>query len=138
MKKKTIIFVSLLAVFLMIMIPNINAVEYNSVKENVESRINSIHKDYDDQILKNSLIQLIKIIDLKKSFNFIYAIVLLITSIFSAVMTIYSVFMVYSSFVDYNNLYLALLWILNVILWTLDTILYFNGFLDELKNPTIC
>ena len=39
MKKKTIVFGSLLAVFLMLMIPNVRAVEYNTLKETLESKL---------------------------------------------------------------------------------------------------
>lgn len=37
MKKRTIVFGSMLAVFLMLMIPNVSAVEYNTVKETLEA-----------------------------------------------------------------------------------------------------
>ena len=54
MKKKTIVFGSLLAVFLMLMIPNVSAVELQSVKSNVEERISeSIQGNLD--VISNDL-----------------------------------------------------------------------------------
>ena len=45
--KNSILFGSLLAVFIMLTIPNINAVEYSSVKQTIESRINILRERTD-------------------------------------------------------------------------------------------
>ena len=44
MKKKTIVFVSFLAVFLMLMIPNVNAIGYHQVENNIKEKINQVNK----------------------------------------------------------------------------------------------
>ena len=54
MKKKIIIFGSLLAVLLMLMIPNVSAIEYNTVKSTVEKRINESVQTSIHRISKNA------------------------------------------------------------------------------------
>jgi len=60
---KTIVFVSLLAVFLMLMIPNVSAVEYNQVKEKQEVFIQNHIDDLQENLEK------IDLHDFKESLN---------------------------------------------------------------------
>lgn len=48
--RKIIVFGSLLSVFLMMMIPNISAIEYHSIIENVKSEINGTIKEKDNHL----------------------------------------------------------------------------------------
>jgi hypothetical protein len=61
MKNKTILFGSLLAVFLMLMIPNISAIEYNAVESTIEEKINELCRINPLSLLQNFERKLTKI-----------------------------------------------------------------------------
>jgi len=137
MKKKTMVLGSLLTVFIMLLIPSVNAVEYTNVKETVESSINAFQMEYKELDLNTILSRLFQQDLGAVSLNLKDAMKELFISIMSVAITIFSIFMTYSAFLNSDGV-LVLIWILNTIIWTMDAILYFKGFIDELQNPIIC
>jgi hypothetical protein len=137
MKKKTMVLGSLLTVFIMLLIPSVNAVEYTNVKETVESSINAFQMEYKELDLNTILSRLFQQDLGAVSLNLKDAMKELFISIMSVAITIFSIFMTYSAFLNSDGV-LVLIWILNTIIWTIDAILYFKGFIDELQNPVIC
>ncbi|MCJ7572316.1 MAG: hypothetical protein MUO82_10665 [Candidatus Thermoplasmatota archaeon] len=62
MNKKIIMFGSFLTIFLMVMIPVVNAIEYNQVENNLEKKINPIR----EQIRVKHIISSYKLEDIQK------------------------------------------------------------------------
>jgi len=62
MNKKIIVFGSFLAVFLMLMVPAVNAIEYNQVENNPREKINPIN----EQLKTKNIISSLKSVDIQK------------------------------------------------------------------------
>jgi len=126
MKKRTILFGSLLAVFLMLVIPNISAVEYTSVKKDMESRMNEIQEKVN---IKCSAIQsFIKTI-IHKVFNFdLFGLIL--TLLMLSFMPILSVYQIFET-LKTGNLLTSLVWVLNFFIGLKNVMMILNILLDN-------
>ncbi|MDY6811325.1 MAG: hypothetical protein SW127_20300, partial [Actinomycetota bacterium] len=118
---KRIVLGTILTVFLMLMIPNIHAVEYNEVKGTVESRVNILKEQYEKIGIE--------------SFNLIDALRYLLQTFGLGIITIYSLFMLIYT-LKFNNTGMTFLWLFDVIVGAYVTVQTFQLFLTELKNPT--
>ena len=99
----------------------INAVEYNEVKETVESRVNNLKELNEKMGIE--------------SFNFIDALRYLLQTFGLGMVTIYSLFMLIYT-LKFNNNGMTFLWLFDVIAGAYVTVQTFQLFLTELKNPT--
>ncbi len=126
MKKRTILFGSLLAVFLMLVIPNISAFEYTSVKKDMESRMNEIQEKVN---IKCSAIQsFIKTI-IHKVFNFdLFGLIL--TLLMLSFMPILSVYQIFET-LKTGNLLTSLVWVLNFFIGLKNLMMILNVLFDN-------
>lgn len=130
MKKKTILFGSLLAVFLMLMIPNIGAVEYNSVKDTVESKMNSIQGKCTTKF--SALQSLIRTLS-KKEIN-LDLIGLILSLFLISFMPLLSVYQVFETIKE-GNILTSLIWVLNFFIGLKNLKMVLNIILDN-SEPT--
>lgn len=126
MRKRTILFGSLLAVFLMLVIPNISAFEYTSVKKDMESRMNEIQEKVN---IKCSAIQsFIKTI-IHKVFNFdLFGLIL--TLLMLSFMPILSVYQIFET-LKTGNLLTSLVWVLNFFIGLKNLMMILNVLFDN-------
>lgn len=130
MKKKTIVFGSLMAVFLMLMIPNIGAVEYNSVKDTVESKMNTIQGKCTTKF--SALQSLIRTVS-KKEIN-LDLIGLILSLVLISFMPLLSVYQVFETIKE-GNILTSLIWVLNFFIGLKNLKMVLNTILDN-SEPT--
>jgi hypothetical protein len=119
--KKTRVLVSILLIFLMLMIPNVNAIEYTTAKDVVESKRESIQEEF--TIIKDTSF------DLKDAIRYLFQSVLL------GFVSILSLFMLIQT-LKYNDIGLTLLWLFDFILSAFAAIWSFKSFLNEIEKPS--
>jgi len=125
MKMKTIVIGSLLAVFVLLMIPQMSAIEQNAVENTIESKLNLLQEK-----MKDTQMTMIKPFTMFRLIRYVIA------ALMTGSMTAFSIIMSIYTFFTSNSL-ASVIWIFEAIIFGLYTIIHLKNYEEEKNTETI-